>query len=73
MKKFYQIIPVVLFAAALFVTPVCFFLQEDKEFSESENRYLATKPAVSFLSILSGEFMKDAEEYIDDQLGDFCI
>ena len=67
MKKFYQIIPVVLFAAALFVTPVCFFLQEDKEFSESENRYLATKPAVSFLSILSGEFMKDAEEYIDDQ------
>lgn len=75
MKKNYPIIAITLFVAVLFGIPVCFFLQEDQEFSESENRYLADKPSISVQNIRSGKFMKDTEQYINDQfpLKDFWI
>ena len=75
MKKSYHIAIIVLFITVLFCTPACFFLQKDREFSESENRYLAAKPAVSADKILSGKFMKDTEQYINDQFPqkDFLI
>ncbi len=67
MKKYYQICAIVLFVAVLFCVPVCFFLQDDKEFSENENRYLAQRPDMSAEDVLSGEFMEDTEQYINDQ------
>lgn len=67
MKKLYHITAIVLFLAVLFGIPVCFLMQEDMEFSESENRYLAAKPAISVENILSGKFMRDTEQYINDQ------
>lgn len=66
-KKLRHITAIVLFIAVLFGIPTCFFLQEDKMFSESENRYLASKPVFSVDNILSGKFMKDTEQYINDQ------
>lgn len=67
MRKFYHITAIVLFLAALFGIPACFLLQKDAEFSESENRYLTSKPSVSVEKILSGKLMEDTEKYIDDQ------
>lgn len=67
MKKRCQTIAIALFLAALFIIPVCFLFQKDAEFSESENRYLASKPSLSFEKILSGKFMTDTEKYVDDQ------
>lgn len=67
MRKLYHITAIVLFLTALFIIPVCSFLQEDKDFSESENRYLARQPAISVQNMLSGKFMKDTDQYINDQ------
>lgn len=67
MKKFYHITAIVLFLAVLFGVPVCFLLQEDRAFSESENRYLAAKPAISIENILSGKLMENTEQYVNDQ------
>lgn len=42
-------------------------LQKDVFFSESENRILATKPKLSNDGVLSGEYMEQYEEYVNDQ------
>lgn len=42
-------------------------LTADREFSESENRVLASMPRFSWSSVLSGSFMKDFETYLADQ------
>lgn len=39
----------------------------DKEFSELENRKLSKKPIFNLEGILSGQYMKDFEKYVDDQ------
>lgn len=41
---------------------------KDVGFSESENRYLAQKPVFSFESLLNGEYTKDMESYLSDQI-----
>ncbi len=38
----------------------------DKEYSETENRYLAGFPDMNLKSVLSGRFMTDFEEYLSD-------
>lgn len=43
------------------------FVAKDREFSESENRVLASVPALTLNSIISGSFMKDFEAYLADQ------
>ncbi|SFL94780.1 DHHW family protein [Salibacterium qingdaonense] len=43
------------------------FLTPDKTFSEAENRVLDSRPSFSLQSLLSGEFMKDYEQYVTDQ------
>lgn len=40
---------------------------EDKEFSSSENRMLATKPTFTLASIVDGSYMEQAEDYQADQ------
>lgn len=67
MKPCYRITAILLFLTVLFGIPVCFFLQADTEFSENENRCLSGKPTVSAENIRSGKFMRDTEQYINDQ------
>lgn len=43
------------------------FLAKDKEFSESENRVLASFPKLTLSSIADGTFMKNFESYMSDQ------
>lgn len=67
MKRKWNILLTVLFSAALILVPAALFLSGDNEFSESENRYLAQKPVLRTEKVLSGDFMEDTEDYIDDQ------
>ncbi|WP_297518423.1 DHHW family protein [uncultured Clostridium sp.] len=41
-------------------------LNKEKVFSEIENRYLETKPSITSDKVLSGEYAKSYEEYIND-------
>ena len=50
----------VVLMAANFFTP-------EKSFSDQENRVLAGRPALSFDSLVSGDFMTDYESYVADQ------
>ncbi len=43
------------------------FVAEDREFSESENRVLASMPEFSWNSLVDGSFMTDFETYLTDQ------
>ena len=43
-------------------------IQPDKTFSPVENRNLAQAPKLSWESVTSGEFMTDAEDYVNDQI-----
>lgn len=64
MKKplFYFLLP----AMVLALTAGFFFIPE-REFSENENRYLAKAPGLSVESVLGGDFMEEAEQYVTDQ------
>lgn len=42
------------------------FVIKSNEFSEQENRYLASLPSFSFKKLVSGEFQQDMESYIND-------
>ena len=62
-----------LMISALLVTVLvfCFSLftlaTGDKQYSENENRYLATRPKLSASSLSDGSYMKDMERYLSDQ------
>jgi len=55
------------FVLIIGVFSVLDLLNPVKAFSEFENRYLATRPSVSVDEIISGDFMKDYEAYVNDQ------
>ena len=42
-------------------------VSSDREFSESENRVLASEPVFTWTSLFNGSFMKDVETYLSDQ------
>ncbi|GEM03051.1 hypothetical protein HMI01_00390 [Halolactibacillus miurensis] len=44
------------------------FIMKDQTFSETENRYLQTMPAIELEAILDGSFMDDIETYLADQI-----
>lgn len=67
MNKKCDILLSLLFAAFLFAGPAALFLVRDREYSENENRYLAGKPALSADGVITGNFMKGVENYINDQ------
>lgn len=67
MKKKYRFIAILLFISVLYGIPVSFFVMKDKDFSETENRYLSHKPAFSLDNVFSGKYMQDVEKYINDQ------
>lgn len=66
-KKIFNIIYVCIFACALFAMSVFTWIKPETEFSETEKRYLAQKPELTFQTLFSGEFMKSFEEYSTDQ------
>ena len=59
---------VVLFLIFLGGVSVAGLVQEDREKSENENRYLAQVPQISWERVKSGRFQKDFEEYLNDQI-----
>ncbi len=55
------------FCLVIFAGGISLVTGEDREFSESENRVLASMPSLSFYSVKEGTFMKDFETYFTDQ------
>ena len=60
-------ITIIVFAVLIFATTFLNLISKDKEFSETENRYLKQKPEFTVQNIISGRFTKDFEEYLNDQ------
>lgn len=58
---------VVAFCLIIGVGGIVNLLSKDREFSESENRVLASFPKLTFSSITDGSFMKGFETYMADQ------
>lgn len=67
MKKYSEIISVVLFCAIIASLSISFVFSKDIEFSEQENRDLAQAPTLDSDSFFSGEFGKEMNLYISDQ------
>ncbi len=65
-KKFLNVLFMLLFLLMIFSVPVLFFLQPKQKFSETEKRYLASPPAFSLRSVVSGSFMDELSDYISD-------
>ena len=68
MSKKYAVFLTALFCVFVFGFGAVFFLLPDREFSEQENRYLAQFSPPTLESVQSGQFMKDFEDYVVDQL-----
>lgn len=58
---------VTLFLILIFGLTVATILKPDTEFSENENRALASMPEFSLSSLFAGEFTADYENYLTDQ------
>ena len=56
-----------LFCLVIFGMAGLHLLTEDKKFSDSENRVLATFPKLTVSAIADGSFMRDFETYLTDQ------
>lgn len=58
---------IIIFIISLIFVATSFIIVENKEFSENENRYLASKPKLTWSNIVTGKFSENFENYIDDQ------
>ncbi len=58
---------VIFLSGIIIAFTVADLLNEERLFSESENRILAQKPELTKETLLSGEYMTDYEEYMNDQ------
>lgn len=67
MKKYSDIVQITIFMVIIVGFMIAMFLVPDKEFSEQENRVLATAPSFSAEALKSGQLMKDIEVYLTDQ------
>ncbi|MCD8016735.1 MAG: hypothetical protein LUE97_02810 [Oscillospiraceae bacterium] len=67
MSRTSQIMQTVIFAAFIGAGLLLFLLLPKRDFSQQENRYLASAPSFSFEALASGEFTQDFEEYVTDQ------
>ncbi len=66
MKKI-NLITCISFLSLIFGFTILNFISPDKEFSNNENRFLASIPTFSIDSLIDGEFTADIETYIQDQ------
>lgn len=62
MKKYYAII----FGIITITLSLLLILLPKEQFSENENRYLSDFPEFSFNNLITGNFVKDFESYIQD-------
>lgn len=60
-------IMVVLFLGIVYSLFILQFVSKDKEFSDTENRYLQAFPALNVSTVLNGDFMDKMESYSSDQ------
>ncbi len=71
MKKRFSFSPAILsplvFLLIIFSFSLCSFLTADREFSESENRYLEQLPKFSLKALFASEFTESFEKYVVDQ------
>ncbi len=67
MKKYSEIITVILFCLILASLSIAFVIIPDRDFSEQENRNLALFPEIKSESFFSGEFGKEINVYFADQ------
>ena len=68
MKPTIQKAIIIIFFAIIFLLSGCLVLNHDKVLSQSENRILAQFPELSMNTIMSGEFMKGFETFVNDQI-----
>lgn len=62
-----SIVMIWLFCLMIFGMSGLHILTDDKDFSESENRVLATFPKLTISTLADGSFMRDFETYLTDQ------
>lgn len=67
MKRQVNIIFLIVFIFILIGPFVYIFFTNDKEYAENENRYLSEKPRLTKDNLLSGQYFKNFESYVDDQ------
>lgn len=66
-EKRNAIMTIAVISAIIFIFAVADFMHDDRTFSETENRLLASKPEFSWESFLSGQFTEEYENYVTDQ------
>lgn len=67
MKKYSELITIILFCIIIAFLSVAFLVMPDKEFSETENRNLAQTPEINSEKFFSGEFGTEMNVYFADQ------
>ena len=67
-QRTYNILLTVLFCLFIGGMFLGSLILPDREFSQLENRNLEQAPKVSLENITTGEFMEDAEDYVNDQI-----
>ncbi len=68
MKKHHQSVYLnTVFLLLVFGFTIANIIRPQRERSETENRSLAQRPALTWDSLISGEFAKDYEDYLSDQ------
>ncbi|MDO4283338.1 MAG: DHHW family protein [Clostridia bacterium] len=65
--KWQSYITILIFCILIFCFTLATIIVPSKEFSETENRYLAQRPKLELESIINGKFENDYEEYLTDQ------
>lgn len=63
-----NIIITITFCLYILIFSFGFFLKNDRKFSELENRNLAEKPSITFEKVKNGEYTKELEDYLSDQI-----
>ncbi len=61
-------ITTIIFILLIGIVPLGNLLIADRTYSQNENRLLAQKPKITLPALLKGNFSKDYEEYVTDQI-----
>lgn len=62
-----SLVVILIFLMSIFGIAGLHILEDDRSFSESENRVLADMPKLTFSGVFDGSFMKEFETYLADQ------
>ncbi|OGO78282.1 MAG: hypothetical protein A2Y23_10530 [Clostridiales bacterium GWB2_37_7] len=68
MKRFGQIILIIMFLSIIFIIPMLTKLQKNQAISQFENRKLAEAPVFTETSLLNGEYFGKWETYLSDHI-----